>query len=100
MQEEFDSIKKNKTFELVELPQDRKAINCKWVYKLKKDKEGNLKRYKARLVARGDSQVNGVDYVETFSPVSRFTSIRALLAIANSLDMELDQMDFHTAFLN
>lgn len=84
---------------IVELPIDRKAISCKWVFKLK-HKNGQVDRYKARLVARGFTQQHGIDYFETFSPVVRKETIRILLIIANQLDLLITQIDVKTAFLN
>lgn len=99
MDDEYKSIMDNKTWELVDLPSDRKPITCKWVFKLKKDQDGKILRYKARLVARGCSQRSGIDYTETFSPVIRYSSMRLLMAIAVKFDLEIEQMDAVTAFL-
>src|SRR5699024_5690325 len=76
MNEEIESMKKLETWELVELPEDRKAVDCKWVYKLKIDPVNNTKRYRARLVARGFSQKYGQDYDEIFAPVVRQATIK------------------------
>ena len=100
MQSEYDSIVRNRTWTLVNLPPGRKAIGCKWVYKLKYDADGNVERYKARLVAKGYSQTEGVDFNETFAPVAKFNSIRILLALAAQYNLEIHQMDVKTAFLN
>ena len=98
--DELQSLKKSNTWKLVELPKDRKAISCRWVFKLKMRTNGTIERYKARLVARGFSQVHGVDYEETFAPVAKFKSIRVVLAIASILKYTVHQMDVKTAFLN
>ena len=100
MQEELDSIKDNDTFSLVPLPAGRHAIGCKWVFKIKRHADGSVERYKARLVAKGYSQLYGIDFTETFAPVVRFSSLRAILAIAAAADYEIHQMDVKTAFLN
>ena len=100
MQEELDSIKANNTYTLVPLPPARQAIGCKWVYKIKRHADGSIDRYKARLVAKGYSQLYGIDFTETFAPVVRFSSLRAILAIAAAKDYEIHQMDVKTAFLN
>ena len=100
MNNEIESHKKNETWTLEELPTGRKAIDCRWVYKIKHNADGSVERYKARLVAKGYSQQEGIDYEETFSPVARYTTIRSIIAIANQLDLELHQMDVATAFLN
>ena len=100
MQDELDSIKANHTYELVPLPAGRQAIGCKWVYKIKRHADGSIDRWKARLVAKGYSQLYGIDFTETFAPVVRFSSLRAILALAASADYEIHQMDVKTAFLN
>jgi hypothetical protein len=96
-QSEYDSIQAAGTWTLVPLPPGRKAIRCKWVFKIKRLSHGAIDRYKARLVAKGFSQKPGVDYNETFAPVAKFCSIRALVAYH---DLEIHQMDVKTAFLN
>ena len=100
MQEELDSIKANDTYALVPLPAGRQAIGCKWVFKIKRHADGSISRYKARLVAKGYSQLYGIDFTETFAPVVRFSSLRAILAMAAAADYEIHQMDVKTAFLN
>ena len=97
---EYQSLEANGTWELVDLPKGRKAIDSKWVFALKRDVNGNIERYKARLVARGFKQEEGVDYFETFSPVARTSSIRIILALVAMYDYELAQADAITAFLN
>eukprot|EP00795_Rhopilema_esculentum_P017528 gene17528-biopygen6440 len=97
---EYQSLIENQTWELVKPPKDRKAIGCKWVFKVKYDENGQVERFKSRLVAKGYSQKYGVDFDETFSPVVRFSSIRALLAFAVQNRMLIHQMDVTTAFLN
>ena len=100
MEEEMESMRSNQVWELVDLPKERKAIGNKWVLKIKRKANGTIDKYKARLVAKGYTQQEGIDYEETFSPVVRFTSIRLILAIVASMDLELHQMDVKTAFLN
>ncbi|KAL5827481.1 hypothetical protein ACOSQ4_019278 [Xanthoceras sorbifolium] len=100
MIDEMSSMKSNKVWDLVELPNGAKAIGCKWVFKTKKDSLGNIERYKARLVAKGFTQKEGIDYTETFSPVSKKDSLRVILALVAQFDFELQQMDVKTAFLN
>lgn len=99
MQEEMDSLKKNDTYELVKLPKGKKALKNKWVYKLKKD-DGKLVRYKARLVVKGFTQKKGIDFDEIFSPVVKMSSIRVVLGLAATMNLELEQLDVKTAFLH
>ena len=89
MNSELDSMKSNKVWELVDLPEGIKPIGCKWVYKRKKNAEGKVKTFKARLVAKGYTQKAGIDYDEIFSPVAMLKSIRILLSITAALDYEI-----------
>ena len=100
MKDEMDSMSSNEVWDLVELPNGIKAIGCKWVFKTKKDSSGSIERYKARLVAKGFTQKEGIDYKETFSPVSKKDSLRIIMALVAHFDLELQQMDVKTAFLN
>ena len=75
MNEEMAALDANKTWDLVPLPKDKKAIGCKWVYKIKHNADGSISRYKARLVAKGYAQTYGIDYDETFSPVARMATV-------------------------
>jgi hypothetical protein len=100
MDDEMASLDKNKTWDLVPLPKGRKPIGSKWVFKKKFCADGSVERYKARLVAKGYSQVEGIDYGEIFSPVAKLTSIRFLLSLAASYDLEIEQMDVKTTFLH
>jgi hypothetical protein len=100
MKEELDALHKNNTWDMVDLPPGKSVVGCKWVYKSKTCSDGTVDRYKARLVARGFTQEYGVDYEETFAPVARLTSVRALLAVAASRHWSLCQMDVKNAFLN
>jgi hypothetical protein len=88
MREEYDSLMTNNTWTLVPLPAGRKPVSCKWVFKIKQGANGELERYKARLVVRDFTQTYRVDYNETFAPVAKFTSIRCILALAALEDME------------
>ena len=96
---EYDSLVSRKTWTLVPCPAGRKLVDSKWVFKLKRDANGQIARYKARLVARGFTQEKGVDYHETFAPTVRVISIRTLLALAAYNDWEVEQLDVVTAFL-
>lgn len=97
--EEIAAHKKNSTWKIDGQPEDRKPIDCKWVFKVKQT-PGEEDRYKARLVARGFTQRVGIDYEETYAPVVRYESIRALLGKAASEDLEIKQFDVKTAFLH
>lgn len=100
MDEEYNSLIQNRTWILVQPPNNQKVIDNRWVYKIKSNLDGSVDRYKARLVVRGFTQEYGVDYQETFSPVVKYTSIRAILALAASKQMDIQQFDVKTAFLN
>ena len=75
-----------------------KWVSCKWVFKTKQDSKGNIERYKARLVAKCYTQKDGIDYKETYSPVSKKDSLRIVIALVAHYDLELHQMDVKTAF--
>ena len=100
MESEYSSLLKNDTWDLVPPPEGKNIVGSRWILKVKRDEDGGVDRFKARLVAQGYSQVKGVDYDEVFSPVARYTSVRSLLALANAHDLEIHQMDVKTAFLN
>ena len=100
VQNEIDSIMQNHTWTLSDLPKGSKAIGCKWVFKRKLKADGTIDKYKARLVAKGYRQKEGIDFFDTYSPVTRITSIRMLIAIAAIHNLEIHQMDVKTAFLN
>jgi hypothetical protein len=100
MNEELESIQKNDVWVLTDLPNQRKAIGCKWVLRKKFKADGSLEKYKARLVAKGFTQQPGVDFVDTYSPVAKFTSVRIIMSIVAKMDLELHQLDVKTAFLN
>ncbi|GKC18211.1 retrovirus-related pol polyprotein from transposon TNT 1-94, partial [Tanacetum coccineum] len=95
----MDSLRKNKTWELVDPPAGQKLVSSKWLYKIKEKIKGVQKpRYKARLVARGFTQRAGIDYKELFSSIVRHTSIRVILALTACKDYELEQLDVQTAY--
>ena len=100
MRSELKSMDDNQVWNLVDLPNGARTIECKWIFKKKTDMDGNVQIHKARLVAKGFRQVQGIDYNETFSPVAMLKSLRIILAIASYLDYEIWQMDVKTAFLN
>lgn len=97
--DEYNSLLLNQTWDLVDLPPNRKAIPCKWVFKTKRDGDGVIVRHKARLVIKGCAQRRGIDFEETFSPVVRYNTLRYLLSLAAHFDLDIDQWDVVTAFL-
>jgi hypothetical protein len=100
MDEEMATLDANVTWELVALPEDKKTIGCKWVYKIKHNVNGSMSRYKARLVAKGYAQTYGIDYEETYSPVAKMTTIRAIIVMAATKGWSLHQMDVKNVFLH
>ncbi|CAI7926084.1 unnamed protein product, partial [Closterium sp. NIES-54] len=100
MESELKSIEENGTWKLVELPEGRKAITSKWLFKIKSNADGKIERYKSRLVAKGYHQKEKVDYKELFSPVVKATALRTLLAGATIKGWVVKQMDVTMAFLN
>eukprot|EP00253_Pinus_taeda_P021226 PITA_21226 len=99
MQEEYSSIMNNDVWEVVPRPEGKSMVTSRWLYKVK-HADGSIEKFKARFVARGFSQVEGVDYEETFAPVARYTSIRSIISIAAEMGWKIHQMDVKTAFLN
>lgn len=100
MKEEIDSLEENFTWSLVELPNRSKPVSTRWVFRVKRDANGEIQQYKARLIARGFSQREGIDYNETFNHVARFDTIRAVLSVAANENLKMAQFDVKTAFLN
>jgi hypothetical protein len=100
MQDEMRSMNINKVWDLEKIPNGAKTIGYKWVYKTKYDSKGNVERFKERLVGKGFTQREGIDYNETFSLVSCKDSFRIIMALVAHHDLELHQMDVKTSFLN
>ncbi|CAI7879648.1 unnamed protein product [Closterium sp. NIES-53] len=100
MESELKSIEENGTWELVELPEGRKAITSKWLFKIKSDADGKIEHYKSRHVAKGYRQKKKVDYKELFAPVVKPTTMKTLLAGAAIKGWVVKQMDVTMAFLN
>jgi hypothetical protein len=86
MQEEIASIERNHTWDLVDLPANKRPIAVKWIYKLKHLPDGTIAKYKARLVAKGFLQKSGIDFTEVFAPVARLETVRLVVAIANHFE--------------
>eukprot|EP00873_Tetraselmis_striata_P000277 jgi/Tetstr1/420541/TSEL_011631.t1 len=99
VESEFNSLEKQGTWVVCELPEERTAIPSKWVFKVKYNADGSIARFKARLVVQGCRQRHGIDYAETFAPTVKFTTIRVLFAIAVQYGWNIHQVDVDTAFL-
>jgi hypothetical protein len=100
MTEEYQSIMKNDVWDIVPRPKGKSVVTSKWIYKIKHVADGSVEKYKEIFVARGFSQVEGIDYEETFSLVARYTSIYTIISIVSSMGWILHQMDVKTSFLN
>jgi hypothetical protein len=100
MNEEYHSLMANNTWDRVPLPKGRKLVICKWVYKTKYVSYESVERHKARLVSKRFSQVEGIDYNETFAPIARMNSICLVLSLASSHKWEVHQMDVKSTFLH
>ena len=99
MKSEMRSMYKNKVWTLIDLPKDRRVIEIKWIFKRKTDVDSSVTIYKAKIVAKGFWQVQGIDYNETFSPVAMLKSVQIMLAIVAFYNYEIWQMDVKSAFL-
>jgi len=86
--------------DMKDLPVGRKLVGSHWVFKVKRNSDGSVERFKARIVAKGYSQVKGLDYDETFAPVTRYDSLRLIIALALHLGLDMSQADIKSAFLN
>uniref|UniRef100_A0A803Q474 Major facilitator superfamily (MFS) profile domain-containing protein n=1 Tax=Cannabis sativa TaxID=3483 RepID=A0A803Q474_CANSA len=100
MQTELYALLKNKTWTYVKLPPNKRVIGCRWVYKIKYNSDGSVERCKARLVAQGFSQQEGLDFFDTFSPVAKMVTFKLLLAISAIQNWHTLQIDINNAFLN
>jgi hypothetical protein len=100
MHEELNNFKRNQVWELIERPKDHNVIGTKWIFHNKQDQNGIVARNKAKLVAQGYTQVEGLDFDETYAPVARLEVIRILLAYAYAHNIKLYQMDVKSAILN
>lgn len=100
MEVELAALQANKTWDVTDLPCSKRAIGCRWVYKVKYKANGDIERFKARLVAKGYTQQASVDFTDTFSPVARMSTVRTLLAVAATINWHLQQLDINNAFLH
>jgi len=100
MDEEMVALDANVTWELVVLPKDKKAIGCKWVYKIKHNADGSVNKYKARLVAKGYAQTYGINYEKTYNLIAKMTIIRTIIAMVVAKGWSLHQMDVKNVFLH
>ncbi|CAL1371101.1 unnamed protein product [Linum trigynum] len=100
MREERTALELNNTWDVVDAPPGKKLVGSKWVYKTKLLADGSIERRKARVVAKGFTQVYGVDFLDTFSPVMKINTVKTLLAVASVKNWELSQMDVSNAYLN
>ena len=93
MVDEYDSIVKNNAWEIVPRPVDKSVVGSRWIYKVNQAIDGSVEKYKAIFVAPGFSQIEGIDYDETFAPVVRHSSIRSILSLSPQMDWRIHQMD-------
>jgi hypothetical protein len=102
VKQEYETLVENRTWDVVPVvrPEDRNTVDCKWALRVKLNPGGDVEKFKARLVARGFTQVEGVDVFEKYAPVAKMSSLRIILSIANRRDWDIDQFDFTAAFLN
>lgn len=96
----IQALQSQGTWELVPPPHHRSVAGCKWVYKVNKDANGSISRYKARLVAKGYNQREGIDYLETFSPVVKYPTIQLMLSVALYYGWDVTYLDVSNAFLH
>ena len=100
VQKKLNSLTTNNTWTLVPMAFDKHIIRCLWILKIKRDSSGRILKFKARVCARGDQQTYEIDYKETFAPTRWYTTLRVLLSIACSFDLEIEPFDVVTTFLN
>ena len=100
IRKELDSLEKMGTWRMVKRPPDTNVVDTKWVLKIKKNSAGEIDKYKARLIARGFTQIYGIDYYETYAPVARLTSFGLMLALAARKGWAVDNFNFNQAYLN
>ena len=100
MKAELDAMETNNTWSITSLPKGKHSIGCKWIFKIKYKSDGTIDRHKARLMAKGYTQQEGLDFIETFSPVAKLVTVKVHLALAANNKWHLTQLDVNNAFLN
>ncbi|KAL0438789.1 UNVERIFIED_CONTAM: Retrovirus-related Pol polyprotein from transposon RE2 [Sesamum latifolium] len=100
MDKELEALEKNSTWDLTELPVEKRVIGSRWVYKTKLNQDGSIERYKARLVAKGYTQIEGVDFFDSFSPVAKTVTVRIFIVVATAFHWPLLQLDVNNVFLH
>ena len=100
MDAEIQALVQTSTWEFVDLPLSKQTVGCKWMYTIKHKADGTIERYKARLVAKCFTQTEGIDFMETFSPVAKLSTVRLLLTLAATQSWFLKQLDVNNAFLH
>jgi len=100
MKKQLKALQDNGTWSLTTLPTGKSAIGCRWVYKIKHHTNGSIERYKARLIAKGYNQIEGLDFLDTFAPIAKLTTLRLLLALAATQNWTLKQLDVNNVFLH
>ena len=98
--EEIQALEKNRTWEISKLPKGKNLVGCKQIFTVKHNADGNVNRFKARLIAKGFTQSYGINYKETFAPIAKLNFVRVLLSFSVNLDWSLHQLDIKNAFLN
>ena len=97
---EVATLATNETWDLVALPQGKKSIGCKWVYKVQHNVDGSMSRCKARLVVKGYAQAYGIDYEETFSPIAKMSIVQVVIVVTPSKGWVLHHMDVKSSLLH
>ena len=100
MVEEYDSIVRNSAYEIAPRPEGKSVVGSRWIYKVKQAADESVDKYKEIFFARGFSQIEGINYGETFAPVTRYSSIQTILSLSAQMGWHIHQMDVKTTFLN